>query len=603
MEKKSFAKKIFVALLVALLFMVLYFSKILLRLDNILCDALYQSPQSLEGNIALIGIDRRTLEQLGPFNTWTREVLANAISALNANEASRPAAIGIDAAFVGNTVPTADAALVKAAGQYDNVVVASMAQFGSKVITKADGSFYMDKAAVLALDEPYDALKAVTHQGHINAMYDTDGILRQNLFSILQPNGEALPSFSYQLYMMYCEANGIEPNMPPVNDSGYWFVPFKGAPGAYDEGLSLCDLINGDLDSDLFADKIVLIGPYAAGMQDAYVTSIDHAKPMYGVEYQANVIDTLIAGDFKQQVPSYLQVILLFGVAIISVLFFWNRRMLTATIALMLSAGGYVAICIAMYNSGFIMDALYVPMCIICVYIASLAANYVREAIAKRRIQSTFSRYVAPEIVQEILREGKDSLNLGGKLTDIAVLFVDIRGFTTMSEALPPETVVEILNKYLTLTSTCILNNAGTLDKFVGDATMAFWGAPLPQDDCIYKAVKTALDMVEGSVKLSEELQERFGRTVSFGIGVHYGSAVVGNIGSPSRMDYTAIGDTVNTSARLEANAPGGTVLVSRVVADALQDRVCFTSLGDTIKLKGKAEGFEILKVDGLKER
>ncbi|MEG0650341.1 MAG: adenylate/guanylate cyclase domain-containing protein, partial [Oscillospiraceae bacterium] len=172
--------------------------------------------------------------------------------------------------------------------------------------------------------------------------------------------------------------------------------------------------------------------------------------------------------------------------------------------------------------------------------------------------------------------------------------------FTTMSEALEPKTVVEILNNYLTLTSTCILNNGGTLDKFVGDATMAFWGAPLPQDDCIFKAVKTALDMVEGSVKLSEELQAKFGRTVSFGIGVHYGSAVVGNIGSPTRMDYTAIGDTVNTSARLEANAPGGTILVSRAVADALEGRVRFTTLGDSIKLKGKAEGFEILKVDGM---
>ena len=129
---------------------------------------------------------------------------------------------------------------------------------------------------------------------------------------------------------------------------------------------------------------------------------------------------------------------------------------------------------------------------------------------------------------------------------------------------------------------------------------MAFWGAPLPQEDSIYKAVKTAFDMIEQSKALEKELEERFGRTVSFGVGVHFGPAVVGNIGESNRMDYTAIGDTVNTAARLEANAPGGCVYVSRVVADALEGRVRFTSLGDSVPLKGKAAGFEVLRVEEL---
>ena len=130
---------------------------------------------------------------------------------------------------------------------------------------------------------------------------------------------------------------------------------------------------------------------------------------------------------------------------------------------------------------------------------------------------------------------------------------------------------------------------------------MAFWNAPLPQKDPIYSACLAAMDMVEGSKALGEELQARFGRSVSFGVGVHYGPAVVGNIGAPKRMDYTAIGDTVNTAARLEANAPGGKILISRVVADALGERADVTSLGASIKLKGKADGFEILTMDALK--
>ena len=170
-----------------------------------------------------------------------------------------------------------------------------------------------------------------------------------------------------------------------------------------------------------------------------------------------------------------------------------------------------------------------------------------------------------------------------------------------MSESLDAPTVVEIINRYLTLTTNCIMRYHGTLDKFVGDCTMAFWNAPLPQQDPVYLACCAAMDMVEGSKALGDELLKTYGRTVSFGVGVHYGPAVVGNIGAIQRMDYTAIGDTVNTAARLEANAPGGKVLISRAVADMLGDWAEVTSLGGSIKLKGKAEGFETLTLDNLK--
>ena len=169
--------------------------------------------------------------------------------------------------------------------------------------------------------------------------------------------------------------------------------------------------------------------------------------------------------------------------------------------------------------------------------------------LARQRVTRTFERYVAPEIVREILKEGSDSLKLGGTLCDIAVLFVDIRGFTTMSERLAPEEVVLILNRYLAMTSGCIENNRGTLDKFVGDATMAFWGAPLPVEDSVYLAAKTALEIARGADALSETLKREIGEELRVGVGFHYGPAVVGNMGSELRMDYTAIGDTVNTAA------------------------------------------------------
>lgn len=171
-----------------------------------------------------------------------------------------------------------------------------------------------------------------------------------------------------------------------------------------------------------------------------------------------------------------------------------------------------------------------------------------------------------------------------------------------MSERLSPEEVVFILNRYLSMTSDCVERYQGTLDKFIGDATMAFWGAPLEDDEAVYHACMAALDIVKGADELSAKLKEEIDEEIHVGVGVNFGPAVVGNMGSARRMDYTAIGDTVNTAARLEANAPGGTVYVSRAVIDKLEGRMKYEPLEKPIKLKGKADGFEILKLIGPEE-
>ena len=367
-------------------------------------------------------------------------------------------------------------------------------------------------------------------------------------------------------------------------------------------GSEMCirDRINGDIDPEYFAGKVVFIGPYTIGLQDSYVSAIDHARQMFGMEFQANAVQALLWGEYKQEAGDGLQLAVLFAALLLGMWGFWRRRVLAATALWAVLCGGWIGLCAVLYQAGWALHVLWIPVGVTVLYAGCLAVNYIQAAAERRQVTNTFKRYVAPEIVNEILKEGTEALELGGKLTTIAVLFVDVRGFTTMSEMLEPPQVVAILNRYLTLIADCILKNGGTLDKFVGDAAMAFWGAPLPQEDYIMRACQAAADMASGSQALSEELMEQFGRTVSFGIGVHVGEAVVGNIGSPQRMDYTAIGDTVNTSARLEANAPGGTIYISRAVADALEGRIRTTSLGDTIKLKGKKEGFEILTLDEI---
>jgi len=190
-------------------------------------------------------------------------------------------------------------------------------------------------------------------------------------------------------------------------------------------------------------------------------------------------------------------------------------------------------------------------------------------------------------------------LQLGGSRREITVLFVDIRGFTPLSEAAAPEEVVEILNEYLTLVAQCIFKYGGTLDKFIGDAAMAMFNAPLDLEDHCLKAVQAAWAMKEGATPLQQRLEEKFGRTVQFGIGVNTGPAVIGNIGASFRMDYTAIGDTVNTAAHLESNAKPGQILLSQDVYEKVKERVAAANLGE-IKVKGKAQGVNVFQVDGV---
>lgn len=211
-----------------------------------------------------------------------------------------------------------------------------------------------------------------------------------------------------------------------------------------------------------------------------------------------------------------------------------------------------------LYENGTAVSIVEIPIVILLIYLYQLISGYLAEILKRRKVVNAFKKYVAPQIVDEISKKGDFEIVLGGENRHIAVLFVDIRGFTPMSESLEPEQVVEILNEYLNLTTQSIFKNGGTLDKFIGDATMAVFNAPFNLDDYIYRSVCTALDIAAGSDELEKKLMERFGKSVSFGIGVNCGQAVVGNIGCEFRMDYTAIGDTVNTAARLESNAKRG---------------------------------------------
>ena len=599
--KASVWKKLIISLLVAAIFVFVQAQGWLYRPEMALADALYCREIAHDGVIKVVGIDQKAFEELGPM-PWSREVYATAIRNLNKYADNKPAVIGVDVLFVGETTPEADDALVQAAAEYGNVVTAEAVNFTDQLVTDGD-SFYVKKFGINGYDRVFEKYREVTRQGHINAMLDKDGILRHELLWVEPNENVHLDLFGWVIYQQYCEKNGITPNPKPDADSnGFFRLPYSALPGRFYDGISIADLYYDRVDGSFFEDGcIVLIGPYASG-SDQYFTSIDHAAAMYGIEVQANVIQSLIDGRYQKNSALPWQFVLLFLLSTGSVWFLWARKVRWSLLWWIGFSGGWLLICKIVGDRGILLQPLGITLAVTTLFLTFVAINYVQAARAKRQVTNTFKRYVDPSVINELFREGTDSLGLGGKLTDIAALFVDIRGFTTMSEALPATEVVEILNQYLSLTTKCVMENHGTLDKFVGDCTMAIWNAPLKQDDYVMNACKAALDMVKGSEELAKELQEKYGRTVAFGVGVHCGKAVVGNIGAQMRMDFTAIGDTVNTAARLEANAPGGCIYISRAVVDALGDRICATSLGTSIKLKGKADGFEIFTLDGIKE-
>ena len=600
---KARIRNLLILLPVFILLAILFKVGILYTADARMGDAMYQERIATDGEVVLVNIDSASLNELGNL-PWSRNVYADLIDALNADPEARPAAIALDVVFAGHSADeAADQRLLEACENGGNVVLAGDAIFGSQLVEEEEG-FHLDDGAVLGWDEPFPELKAVTRVGHINAVYDTDGTIRHMRQYVTVEGDEGIKTyqiFAREIYEQYCESLGIEPAEQPERRGDVPYIKYSGTPGDFSESISVIDVINGDVPGDYFEDRIVLVGPYDATLQDNYQTAITHDENMFGVEIQANLVQAYINNDWPTETSDTATTVLTLLFAAVCTVVFALLGLKFTIIGWIIFAPGWLILCKVLSSTkSYLCHPFYIPLIVTVLAVVAIALHYITAAIEKRRVTQVFARYVAPGVVTELLKEDESALGLGGKNVDIAVLFVDIRGFTTMSESMAPEQVVAILNDYLQLTTDCVMKNEGTLDKFVGDCTMAFWNAPLAQDDYVYKACRAAMDMVEGSIPLTAELERKFGKRVGFGIGVHCGPAVVGNIGAKQRMDFTAIGDTVNTSSRLESNAPSSTIYISRAVADILGDRAETTSLGGSIKLKGKTEGFEVLTLDKL---
>lgn len=575
--------------------LVSYETEILRPLEQTVADLLYSREYQVNNSIKIIAIDQQSEAEYGYYSDWTRARAAQLVEALTQPE-GKPAVIGFDMNFIAERDSEGDEAFAKAAAAHGNVVTASRAV----IITTQEeqGETYVtDRMHLSYMEYPYDTLRKVSSHGYTNAVLDEDNYVRRSLLKVETGNGPEY-HFAYEVYKNYMEQIGKEPEEPEADANGIFGIRYIAPPESY-EVCSWNDVVNGKYAPWVFKDSIVLVGAYMPGLQDSFYVPNARGKQMYGVEAHANIVDGLLRGySYKMVSPDLVKVVNL----LLCLAYFLLLRKISPVVGLAVGAslaGGYLAVATWLYSRGWYIYPVAAVLFLACMAIVNILGRYLMEWFGKRKLLREFKKYVAPQVLAEMSRTGEFSVKLGGESRDIAVLFVDIRGFTKLSEELAPEQVVEMLNEYLSLTTEAIFSNGGTLDKFIGDATMAVFNAPVDLPDYRAKAVQAALDIVHGAEKINERIKKKIGREVSFGVGVHCGTAVVGNIGCETRMDYTAIGDTVNTASRLEGKALGGQVVISETLYRGLADRLIAEPLG-AVELKGKAEPIQVYSALGF---
>lgn len=569
--------------------------------DVQLSDRIYQSESVNSLPITIVRIDEKTLTAMqSQPSEWSRQVYADLLDKLNESE-RRPAVIAFDLMFTGHKSDTAgDIAFAEAAEKYGNVIAGTNASF----------SLHQNKIESIAY--PYEELREAADEGLVNCTPDRYDYVT-SAYTGMRFDGKWHDSLAVSILKKFADYVKSHPeyanNHPEYADisvkdysaeeTNRYRFSYSVASGNYD-CVSMIDILDGTLKGSDFANSIVMVGAYAPGLQDDFPVLFSakgqSSSRMYGVEIHANITQAIYEGRLQTE-ANRLVMATVYALICGLICFLLLRTGIVKGVLLCLgTALLYIIVSVIFYKNGVYILLLKMLLCCVLLGVGAVVYHYLSARYEKQKINKAFRMYVAPEIVDDVAGSGSYELQLGGRHKDIAVLFVDIRGFTTMSENLAPEEVVDILNEYFGVITDAIFKNKGTLDKFIGDAAMAVFNSPFDLDDYVYRAVMTACDIAKASEALGEKLMERFGKKVSYGIGVNCGEAIIGNIGSTFRMDYTAIGDTVNTASRLESNAKAGEILISEEVKKRLEGRIETEDVGE-IPLKGKSRKIFVYRV------
>ncbi|MGD9602105.1 MAG: CHASE2 domain-containing protein [Gammaproteobacteria bacterium] len=459
--------------------------------------------------------------------------------------------------------------------------------------------------------------------GHFNPELDADGVVRR-VPMLIEFDGAYYGSLSLEVARRALGAKSITPRfeqplfgsgrsypglewltigtrMIPVDRHVQTLVPYRGKRGSFPY-VSATDVLNGHVDAATLKGAIVLVGTTAPGLLDLRSTPVEEVYP--GVEVHANLIAGILSGDLKQ-LPEYtlgaeVVLLLLFGLVMAVV-----APLLSPLWATLLALGlalGYLGFNLLVWSvADFVLPLASGLLMLLSMFIVNMSYGYFVETRGKRQLTGLFGHYVPPALVDEMARS-PDAYSLDAESREMTVLFSDVRGFTTISEGLNPKELSALMNQFLTPMTRVIHERRGTIDKYMGDAIMAFWGAPLEDHAHALHAVQAGLDMLAKVEEINRGFRTKGWPEIRIGIGINTGSMSVGNMGSEFRVAYTALGDAVNLGSRLEGLTKnyGAALLVSETTKEAVPE-YAYREV-DRVRVKGKEQPITIYEPLCLKE-
>lgn len=540
--------------------------------------------------IVIVAIDDKSVKELGRF-PWTRTRFAEFIDLASAAGAK---AIYLDAFFPEKESEAADQAFAD-----------SLKRSG---ITSLAVAFEFDKGgSVAGVTRSIPLLsQAARSEPHVNMFPDDDGVVRSIRLLINDDQGP-VAALSLSATKALLGAPGIDPGNfhitlgdrdIPTNSEYYHYINYIGPPGTYPR-YSFSDVIAGRVGAAELKGKVVLVGATSLGIYDMRVTPFSNNSP--GVEVHANAIDAMARGAFMKRsgVESLIDlaaIVVLGALAATITLYLSYSLSLTLITALFF---GYFGCAYVLFLQGMWISVVYPELSLALSFFTTVYLRFALLDRKAREVKEMFSSYVSKHVVDRLIKDPSQA-RVGGDSRVLTILFSDVENYTGFSEKLPPQEVLRILNEYLAEMTNLVMEHEGTLDKFIGDGIMVFWGAPLPQENHAELAVDCALRMRSKMDELRSRWQDAGQAPLALRIGINTGEVIVGNIGvTGKKMEYTAIGDNVNLASRLESiNKLYGTrLLISEATRSLLPQGKYHLRQVDAARLKGKDKATELYEV------
>ena len=539
--------------------------------------------------LVIVAIDDISFERINIRWPWPREILAEAVASLTGAGAR---VIGLDIMMGDNGyIMDEDTSLQEAIAEAGNVILPS--KFDRRFQNETQIDYY---------DVPLPKFEAVARSvGFVNLIIDRDGYVRRIVPSDTT-TGITRYAFALEILGAY-SGDGVpltgDFELPTSADNSVLINYAR--PRAF-RTIPFYQVVDGIVDPEVFRNAIVLIGAFFKESHDLFSTPFETTSGLYGVEIHANIINTIYSGEYLIDTRRGVDLAILVGVVILGALILVRLRPVLGLLVASLVFALYGAVAaFLLFRHQIIMDMIEPMLAVALLWVGSILYRYLVVEKQRRKVRATFSRFVSREVVDTILDSGR-VIELGGETREVTIFFSDIFDFTPISESMTPAEIVEMLNEYFTGMTDIIFRSGGTVNKYIGDAIMAFYGAPVPLPDASARAVRACLEMREAMV-LFNEARERYDiPAIRIGMGLHKGQVLVGNIGSPRQMEYTVIGDAVNVGSRIEGltRELSTDFLISEAVYQDVKNLITAQTFSP-VDIKGKSEKIVVHGVTGLR--